>query len=101
MGYDQFTLMRQLAGINEGELVLPLNCSGIKYAGYSPMFREMSVGFVRGGEENYTAVPVAVFLGLMVAKSAGRYYNEVIRGRFPPVEGGRALEVARAALERE
>ena len=42
----------------------------------------LSIWFRGGGRYFYYDVPVALYEGLKAAQSAGRYFNERIKGRF-------------------
>ena len=42
----------------------------------------LTIKFTDGREMNYHKVPASVHLGLIQAPSAGRYFNQYIRGRY-------------------
>ena len=43
----------------------------------------LCISFRQSGQYVYEGVPRAVYDGLACAKSAGRFFNESIKGRFP------------------
>lgn len=66
----------------EGEQAQSLNSSAIMRAGYSMNDRTLSITFVRNRTYTYYDVPPSVYLGLVNAPSAGRYFNFNIRNRY-------------------
>jgi KTSC domain len=57
-----------------------LNSSAISRAEYNPATKTLSLWFKgSGGPYDYYGVPEAVYVGLLSARSAGRYYNQYIR----------------------
>ncbi|MFE5402106.1 KTSC domain-containing protein [Streptomyces sp. NPDC056580] len=59
----------------------PVTSSNIMAIGYDPDSRVLEIEF-RSGIYRYSSVPEAVFEGLMEASSHGRYFAQMIRGRF-------------------
>ncbi len=43
----------------------------------------LQLEFRSGAIYRYSGVPSAVFEGLLSASSKGKYFNQIIRGRFP------------------
>lgn len=62
--------------------MIPLNSSCIRSVAYNPATRDLDVIFHSGRRYTHPGVPVSVYLGLINASSAGRYYNDHIRGRY-------------------
>lgn len=71
-----------LLGEAEGEQSQSLNSSAILRAGYSMNDQTLSITFVRNRTYTYYGVPPSVYLGLVNAPSAGRYFNFNIRNRY-------------------
>lgn len=61
----------------------PVSSSAIEAVGYDPLTGLMRIRFVDRKEHDFCGVPEAVFQGLISASSAGAYYNEHIRDRYP------------------
>jgi hypothetical protein len=59
-----------------------LRSSMIERICYDEDERSLSIWFRATGRYIYYGVPVAVFEALKVAHSAGRYFNECIKGRY-------------------
>jgi len=64
----------------------PIHSSVIVSAGYDPGTNTMDVEFVSGRVYRYFMIPAEMFEALVKADSAGRYFNETIRERFPSQE---------------
>ena len=64
----------------------PIESSVIVSAGYDPDTNTMDVEFVSGRVYRYFMIPAETFEALTKADSAGRYFNETIRERFPSQE---------------
>jgi hypothetical protein len=60
-----------------------LSSSTIERACYDEEEKSLSLWFKETGRYIYSDVPRAVFDGLKKAPSAGRYFNECIKRRFP------------------
>lgn len=54
----------------------------IKRAGFDPEKKELHIEFMRGATYIYSKVHNDVYLGLVTAQSAGKYFNEVIKGKY-------------------
>ena len=63
----------------------PLKSSMLSAMDYDAQLRILHVRFVRGEVYDYRDVPPDVAEGLASAPSAGRYFNEAIRGRYRPL----------------
>jgi hypothetical protein len=50
---------------------------------YDDVRETLQLEFRSGAIYRYSGVPLSVCEGLLSAPSRGRYFNEVIRGRFP------------------
>ena len=59
-----------------------LNSSMIEKICYDEDRRSLSIWFRQTGRYVYHDVPEAIYDGLRAAGSAGRYFNERIRGRY-------------------
>lgn len=60
-----------------------LRSSAIRRAEYIKQTSTLQIWFVEsGGPYDYYGVPEDVYLGLINARSAGRYYNDYIRDRY-------------------
>ena len=59
-----------------------LNSSAISRVEYDPGSRQMSIWFRETGLYTYFGVPEAIYLGLISAPSAGRYFNDNIEDRY-------------------
>lgn len=62
---------------------LPLESSVIASAGYDPGIAVLELEFRSGEVYRYFAVPPSVHAGLLAAPSAGRFFTQRIRDRFP------------------
>lgn len=62
--------------------MVTLNSSAIVAADYDPASRLLFIWFPDNGPYTFYDVPPPVFHGLITAGSAGRYYNQYIRGRY-------------------
>jgi hypothetical protein len=62
--------------------MIELNSSVIEGVDYDETAQRLTVYFRGGRAYDHPGVPVAVFLGLLTAVSAGRFYNAQIRGRY-------------------
>ena len=69
-------------GEAEDEQSQSLNSSAILRAGYNMSDRTLSITFVRNRTYTYYGVPPSVYLALVNAPSAGRYFNFNIRNRY-------------------
>jgi hypothetical protein len=58
----------------------------IHYAAYWTVGGCLEIGFARGKVYRYHNVPLQVAVNLVVAPSAGQYYNQFIRSEFAPVD---------------
>ncbi|MXO73726.1 KTSC domain-containing protein [Altererythrobacter aerius] len=56
--------------------------SAIDRAAYSPAKRELSIWFTGGRRYIYSDVPPELYDALCAARSAGRFVNDAVRGRF-------------------
>ena len=59
-----------------------LNSSMIERICYDDDSAQLDICFRGGGRYFYFDVPEAIYDGLKAAPSAGRYFNERVRGRF-------------------
>jgi hypothetical protein len=55
----------------------------IASVGYDSTTALLELEFVSGGVYRYYAVPPSVHRGLLAAESAGRYFREHIRDKYP------------------
>ena len=62
-----------------------LNSTNLSEVAYHNQSRIMEITFNSGHIYRYTAVPEMVFQDLINAPSAGRFYNQFIRGRFSSI----------------
>lgn len=60
-----------------------LTSSNLKSAAYDPDTQTLRVTFVTGSVYEYSSVPRAVYDGLLTAPSAGRFFNNNIKGTYP------------------
>ena len=60
-----------------------LNSSVIERILYDEEARDLSIWFRETGRYIYSGVPRALYEGLCKAPSAGRYFNDCIKRRFP------------------
>jgi hypothetical protein len=60
-----------------------LESTAIASAGYDPGTAVLELEFSSGDVYEYFAVPRSVFLGLLEAESAGRFFRERIREVYP------------------
>jgi hypothetical protein len=60
-----------------------LKSSMITCAGFDESTGTLALRFSSGKEYHHTGVPKAKFDGLMAAPSAGKFYNEHVRGKHP------------------
>jgi hypothetical protein len=60
-----------------------LNSSLIDRILFDDEAETLTVWFKRSGKYVYSGVPRAIYDGLGRAASAGRFFNECVRGRFP------------------
>jgi hypothetical protein len=60
-----------------------LNSSMIERILFDDEAETLSVWFRQSGKYVYSGVPRAIYDGLARAASAGRFFNEAVRGRFP------------------
>jgi len=61
----------------------PLTSSVLASAGYDAEARILELQFVSGDVYRYWIVPERVWKGLLAAESAGRYFADEIRDRYP------------------
>jgi len=52
--------------------------TNIKSAGYDPEDEVLEIEFHSGGVYHYVGVPVAVYEGMLAARSKGRYFGDFI-----------------------
>lgn len=69
-------------GAAEGEQAQSLNSSAIARAAYSMDDQTLAITFVRGRTYTYYNVPPSVYLNLVNAPSAGRYFVFNIRNNY-------------------
>lgn len=60
-----------------------IDSSTLTSAGYSTEESVLDAEFHHGAVYRYFLVPEAVYEGLVNAESKGRYFNAVIKGRYP------------------
>lgn len=60
-----------------------IHSSAIASVGYRPETAELELEFTTGEVYRYFAVPPSVHRGLIDADSAGRFFREHIRDRYP------------------
>jgi hypothetical protein len=60
-----------------------LSSRAIVRIAYDEEARNLSIWFPETGRYIYSEVPRAIYEGLCKAPSAGRYFNECIKRRFP------------------
>lgn len=63
----------------------PVELSAIGAIGFDERRRKLRVTFADGSLYRYSDVPLRTFRGLMDTESKGAYFDDQIRGRFPPV----------------
>jgi hypothetical protein len=61
----------------------PVESSVIRSVGYEPETSVLEIEFNSDKVYRYFAVPRTVYQGLLDAPSAGAYFNEVVRDRYP------------------
>ncbi|MGE6696703.1 KTSC domain-containing protein [Hyphomonas sp. NPDC076900] len=59
-----------------------LNSTAIRHVSYNAQLRRMTITFTSGSSYDYCGVPEQIYLGLISAASAGRYFNDHIDGRY-------------------
>ena len=64
----------------------PLTSSSIKSVGYDPATRALHVEFHSGRVYEHADVPSHLADEFQTATSVGRFYNALIRGKFPHTE---------------
>lgn len=57
--------------------------TAIVSAGYDPAIAVLEIEFAGGGVYRYSLVPPRIWRELREAESAGRYFAEAIRDRYP------------------
>lgn len=57
--------------------------SNLRSVGYDPDERVLEVEFHSGSVYRYAHVPKALYAGLMAARSAGAYFTDHIKDRYP------------------
>lgn len=65
------------------ELRLPIKSSLISSIGYHKDKCELDIEFTSGAVYKYFSLPASIVEELLSAPSAGRYFNAVIRDRYP------------------
>jgi hypothetical protein len=60
-----------------------ISSSAISRIAYDEDARSLSIWFKETGRYIYSDVPDAIYEGLKKAPSAGRYFNDCIKRRFP------------------
>jgi hypothetical protein len=60
-----------------------LRSSNLKEAGFDAQSNVLEIVFSDGGRYRYAGVPESVYRGLLSASSAGRYFHQEIRDRYP------------------
>ncbi|HEU5076778.1 MAG TPA: KTSC domain-containing protein [Polyangiaceae bacterium] len=61
----------------------PVHSSSIRELAYVPGRRILMIQFVSGRAYAYSAVPEEIFEGFKAASSAGHYFNQWIKDRYP------------------
>ena len=61
---------------------VPLTSSVLVSADYDPLTERLSLEFQSGKVYTYAGVPMAHYQGLLLAKSAGKYYGAHIRNQY-------------------
>jgi KTSC domain len=61
--------------------MVPVNSSCIAAAGYSAADQRLAIRF-KSGRLKFYSTPVRIFQELMEATSAGRYFNQRIKGKY-------------------
>jgi KTSC domain len=61
----------------------PVKSSHIAAAGYDPVTKSLAIGFHNGDLYHYAGVPQGTYVSMLAARSAGRFFNAQIKGRFP------------------
>lgn len=59
-----------------------LNSSAISWVDYDPPSRTLEITFRSGQTYTLSGVPEYHYIGLLKAASAGRYFNEHLRGNY-------------------
>lgn len=68
--------------------VIRVESTSLQAVGYDEATRVLYVQFRAGGIYAYQAVPASIYNDLLRAPSVGRFFNEMIRDRFPFQEIG-------------
>ncbi len=63
-----------------------VNSSTITAVGYDPETETLGVEFRGSGVYRYQGVPAPVYHGFFCNESAGKYFHQVVRGRFPTIK---------------
>lgn len=72
-----------LRGVVPGRVEVPLDSSAIRSASYERHMRRMEVVFNKGTVYEYGSVEPALFRALVNSPSAGRFFQQEIRDRYP------------------
>jgi hypothetical protein len=67
-------------------LMLPIDSSNIKYAGYNKEFKQLRIQFTNGGIFQYKDIPDDIYNELKNAESYGSYFSKNIRNVFKCVK---------------
>ena len=65
---------------------LPIQSSNLEAVGYDADNLVLEVEFKSGSVYQYEGVPISVYDALMVAPSAGRYFYDAIRDKYPTTQ---------------
>ena len=60
-------------------IVMKVNSSAIEMVKYDRRTENLNITFTSGGSYDYPNVPEEIVLGLVSAKSAGKYYHQFIK----------------------
>lgn len=64
------------------EHMVKVESTNIESVEYDAVRKEMVITFKSGKAYRYTEVPMDEFCGLVCAPSAGKYFNEFVRGHY-------------------
>ncbi len=61
----------------------PINSTMISHAGFDPSAGVLAIRFHSGTEYHHTGVSAEKYAALLKAESAGKFYNDQVRGKHP------------------
>jgi hypothetical protein len=69
--------------------------SCVRFIAYHAERQLLQIEFVDGGVYSYSGVPDTTHIAFLRAESQGRFFNEMIRNRFPCEKGDADLKTIR------